>query len=77
MGKIKSGYKTLKMVSSLLIVCFAGSSLGDSGDEDLLKQANQLFGPLPKAMVSEKNTITPEKVKLGEILFYETRISVD
>jgi cytochrome c peroxidase len=28
-------------------------------------------------MSSEKNTITPEKVTLGKILFYETRISVD
>jgi cytochrome c peroxidase len=28
-------------------------------------------------MVSEKNPITPEKLKLGKMLFYETRISVD
>ena len=28
-------------------------------------------------MQSEKNPITPEKVRLGKILFYETRISVD
>jgi cytochrome c peroxidase len=28
-------------------------------------------------MSSDKNPITPEKVKLGKILFYETRISVD
>jgi len=28
-------------------------------------------------MTSEKNPITPEKVNLGKILFYETRISVD
>jgi cytochrome c peroxidase len=59
------------------IVFFAGMSLGSNGDEDLLKQAKQIFGPLPQAMVSEKNPITPEKVKLGKILFYETRFSVD
>ncbi|MCX5908427.1 MAG: c-type cytochrome [Deltaproteobacteria bacterium] len=28
-------------------------------------------------MTSEKNSINPEKVKLGKTLFYETRISVD
>jgi len=78
MGKIKRGYKpTFKTVLFLLIVCYAGSSSSNSGDEDLLKQAKQIFGPLPQVMTSEKNPITPEKVKLGKILFYETRISVD
>ena len=78
MRKTKSGYKPiLEMVLSLLIVCFAGSSLGDNKDEGLLNQAKQIFGPLPKAMVLEKNPITSQKVKLGKILFYETRISID
>jgi cytochrome c peroxidase len=78
MGKKKSGSNPfLKMILSLLIVCFAGSSLADNGDEDLLKLAEQIFGPLPQVMLSEKNPVTPEKVKLGAMLFYETRISVD
>ena len=55
----------------------AGISLGASGDEELLKQAKQSFGPLPQVMTSEKDPVTPEKVSLGKILFYETRISVD
>ena len=59
------------------ILSFAGMALAGSGDEDLLKQAIQIFGELPKAIVSEKNPITPEKAKLGKILFYETRISID
>ena len=59
------------------VIFFAGMSLGSNGDEELLKQAKQIFGPLSQTMVSEKNPITPEKVKLGKILFYETRISVD
>ncbi len=66
-----------RVIFSFFILSFAGISFGNNGDEDLLKQANQLFGPLPKAMVSEKNPITSEKVRLGKILFYETRISVD
>jgi cytochrome c peroxidase len=77
MGKIKIGSNPiLRMVLSLLIVCFAGLSMADNG-EDLLKQAKNIFGPLPQVIVSEKNPITTEKVKLGKILFYETRISVD
>jgi cytochrome c peroxidase len=78
MGKIKRGYKFIvKIALLLLIVCFAGSSLGDNGDEDLLRQAKQVFSPLPQVMSSDKNPITPEKIKLGKILLYETRISVD
>ncbi len=78
MGKIKMGNRdTIKAIVFISILSFAGISLGASGDEELLKQAKQIFGPLPQAMISEKNPITPEKVKLGKILFYETRISVD
>lgn len=66
-----------KMVVVISILFFACALLGSNGDEDLLKRTKQIFGQLPKAMVSEKNPITPEKVKLGKILFYETRISVD
>jgi cytochrome c peroxidase len=66
-----------KAIVFISILSIAGMSLAANGDEDLLKQATQIFGPLPNAMVSEKNPITPEKVKLGKILFYETRISVD
>jgi cytochrome c peroxidase len=47
------------------------------GEEALLSQARQIFGSLPQVIVSEKNPVTPEKVNLGKILFYETRMSVD
>jgi cytochrome c peroxidase len=78
MEKIEREYKlTLRTVLFLLMVCFSGSVLASSGDEDLLKQAKQIFSPLPQVMLSEKNPITPEKAKLGKVLFYETRISVD
>ncbi len=78
MGRKKIGsHPILRMILSFLIVCFAGSSLADKGDEELLKQAKQIFSPLPQVMSSEKNPVTPEKVRLGKMLFYETRISVD
>jgi cytochrome c peroxidase len=77
MGKKKSGSKIILEIGlSLLIVCFAGSSLADNG-EDLLSQAKNIFRPLPQVMSSDKNPITPEKVELGKILLYETRISLD
>ena len=45
--------------------------------DEMMERANQVFGRLPPVMASEKNSVTPEKVKLGKILFYEIRISVD
>ena len=72
--QIKDGIKVIAVIS---ILSFAVMASASNGDEELLKRAKQIFGPLPQVMTSEKNPITPEKVKLGEILFYETRISVD
>ena len=78
MVKIKMKNRNrIKVLVVMSILSFAGMSLASNGDEDLLKQTKQIFGPLPQVMSSEKNPVTPEKVKLGKILFYETRISVD
>lgn len=74
--RMKNGNR-IKVIVVISILIFADMSLGSSGDEDLLAKAKQIFGPLPEVIVSEKNPVTPEKVKLGKILFHETRISVD
>ncbi len=74
--KVKNRYH-IKVILFVFVLSFAGISLASNGDEVLLKQAKQIFGPLPQVMSSEKNPITPEKIKLGKILFYEARISVD
>jgi cytochrome c peroxidase len=58
----------------LLVLPFAASA---ADDEALIKRAAQVLGPLPASMPSEENAITPEKVKLGKVLFYEPRISID
>jgi cytochrome c peroxidase len=67
----------IKVILIFLVLSLTGSALAVNGDKTLLNQAKQIFGPLPKAMISEKNPVTPEKVALGKILFYETRISID
>lgn len=78
MAKIKSrNGERIKVIYILLILSFTGLAFTNNRDQALPNEARQIFGPLPKAMVSEKNPITPEKVALGKILFYETRISVD
>jgi cytochrome c peroxidase len=77
MKKMRKGYRP--MVEAALIIavaCLAGSALASS-DDALLTRAQQVFAPLPTVMSSAKNPITPEKVRLGKILLYESRISVD
>lgn len=46
-------------------------------DQTLITRASQILGPLPASMPSADNPITPEKVKLGHMLFFEPRISAD
>lgn len=48
-----------------------------AADSDLLATAKKFFAPLPADMPSPENPITPEKVSLGRMLYYESRISVD
>jgi cytochrome c peroxidase len=57
----------------LLTVLFAVAAAG----QDLRGQAQQVFKPLPTAMTSADNPITPDKVALGRLLFFEPRVSVD
>ncbi len=59
---------------SVLALSAAGFA---ADDEALIKRASQILGPLPASMPSVENPITPEKVKLGKILYYEPRISID
>ncbi len=79
MKRKKKGYRPLaEVTAAVLIACFVGAALGsNSSDDGVWGKAKELFGPLPQAMPSAKNPITPEKVRLGRMLFYETRISVD
>jgi len=78
MRKIERRDKGVSMsIMAFLFLFFSTLLFADTGEEALLKQAKSIFGPLAQVMSSEKNPITPEKVKLGKILFYETRISVD
>ena len=59
----------------IMAVCFF--VLVKAQENTILTQAKSLFGPLPKTIESKENPITPDKVALGKMLFYDTRISVD
>ncbi|HME46334.1 MAG TPA: cytochrome c peroxidase [Syntrophorhabdales bacterium] len=74
-------FRRVGIILNVILLAFLAASapwpvLADDGGT-LLSQAKQAFGQLPATISSEGNPITPEKVALGKILFYETRISVD
>ncbi|HAM50699.1 MAG TPA: cytochrome-c peroxidase [Nitrospiraceae bacterium] len=68
--------KTWLLTLFVLLFAIAGTAFA-ADDDALIKRALQVLGPLPASMPSEENPITPEKVRLGKILFYEPRISLD
>jgi cytochrome c peroxidase len=56
-----------------------GSALLRDGDDEaaLLKEAQTSFQPLPKDMATAEFPVTPERVRLGRMLFFDPRISAD
>ena len=49
----------------------------DDTDRALLERAQQLFKPLPHDAGTAEYPVTPERVALGKLLFFEPRISSD
>lgn len=62
-----------KVIYTLLLVL----SFSFASDVELLEEARKYFYPLPELFPSDKNPLTSEKIKLGKMLFYEKRISID
>ncbi len=48
-----------------------------AADASVLKQAQQIFSPLPADAATPEHPITPERVELGRKLFFDPRISDD
>src|SRR6202011_6164684 len=46
-------------------------------DAALLKQAQEIFQPLPRDMASAESPITRERVELGRSLFFDPRLTID
>jgi cytochrome c peroxidase len=60
-----------------VLLAMAAPATAANSDKEFLKRANRIFGPLPESMATPANPITPEKIILGKMLFYEPRISAD
>jgi len=76
--KVRFGITIISAIATFFAASLCATVLFAAGpDEELMSKAKSLFGPLPASMPSPDNPITPEKVKLGQLLFWEPRISVD
>lgn len=64
------------MLCGLALAIPAALAAGDP-DRDLLRQAQQIFKPLPRDMAAPGFPVTPERVALGRLLFFDPRISLD
>jgi cytochrome c peroxidase len=59
--------------SAAVLVALAAAA--PAGADPLLDQARMVFQPLPAEAASAENPLTPEKIALGRMLYYEKRIS--
>lgn len=54
-----------------------GQAAGKADDAALLKLAREDFGRLPPVIATAGNPVTPAKIALGKMLFYDPRFSQD
>src|SRR6516162_1511523 len=59
-----------------LLVIVAPAAAADS-EAERLKRAQGLFQPLPRDMAVPEAPITPQRVDLGRLLFFDPRLTVD
>ncbi len=62
-------------VGALLVGTSLLLGAGKSEDAKLLEEARKYFKPLPKVVDNPKNPVTPAKVELGKMLYYDPRLS--
>ena len=63
---------------ALITVVFTIPLMAAAAEEDaLLKQAQEIFQPLPKDMGTPEFPITRERVELGRSLFFDPRLTID
>lgn len=74
----RSALRIITTVLAVVMVLLVTAPPAKAGPDDaLMNRAKTVFGSLPASMPSPDNPITPEKVRLGNMLFFEARISID
>jgi cytochrome c peroxidase len=59
------------------VAVLATSASGTADDASLLKQAQEIFQPLPKEMSASGPQQMQDRIALGRLLFFDPRITVD
>ncbi len=60
----------------MILGVFLFGTLALAGDRELLKEAQEYFEPLPdKPPALKNNPLTPAKIKLGKMLYFDPRLS--
>jgi cytochrome c peroxidase len=68
----------LPLYAAGVAATFAILLMAAAAEEDaLLKQAQEIFQPLPKDMATAEFPITKERVELGRSLFFDPRLTID
>ncbi len=71
-------YLTLFVIASTLVACGQSSTMiAESGQQQSLREMLALPDHMPVPHVPDFNPLTPEKIKLGRFLFYDTRLSAN
>jgi len=69
---------TTRITLAGMVVLLANlPAIAAADDQDLLKQAQAVFEPLPKDMATPEFPVTKERVFLGRSLFFDPRFSID
>lgn len=65
------------VVGAMLIAAVAiGIAVAQNQADQLQQTAQALFAPLPEVVDNPDNPLTPEKIELGKMLYYDPRLSL-
>ena len=66
----------MKKIIITVAALVLGSAISAAAANPVMQQAQALFKPIPKAAPAlDHNPVTPEKIELGKMLFFEPRLS--
>lgn len=74
---MKTPHGLLSSLSKAISFCCLTWSSALCAEQSLLDMAKIHFSPLPKVVESTENPLSEDKIALGHMLFFETRLSAD
>ncbi len=69
--------ESLRVTIVTIVLFTAGSAAAAEGDAVALKQAQEIFRPLPKDMGTAEFPVTKARADLGRMLFFDPRFTID